>query len=139
MACPLGCIQSYGEDCQHPCSKHCVNQTCNRFNGNCHFGCKNGYHGQKCEQGIYRWILNRFLLFIFRKSVLPINRIIFNISFFFPRISTKQLLINNIFWFYLLFCHRMHVYNYNCCDIHNTVMFFFMKAKTCTLCEDSFT
>ena len=48
-----GCMQSYGEDCQYPCSKHCVNETCDRFNGNCQFGCVRGYHGQKCEQGTY--------------------------------------------------------------------------------------
>ena len=48
-----GCIQSYGENCQYPCSIHCFNQTCDRFYGICQFGCENGYHGQKCEQGIF--------------------------------------------------------------------------------------
>ncbi|XP_078328156.1 uncharacterized protein LOC144623567 [Crassostrea virginica] len=48
--CSIGCMQSYGENCQYPCSKHCVNQTCNRFHGICQFGCESGYHGQKCDQ-----------------------------------------------------------------------------------------
>lgn len=42
---------SYGEDCQYPCSKHCVDQTCDRFNGSCLSGCDSGYHGPKCDQG----------------------------------------------------------------------------------------
>nr|XP_022311265.1 scavenger receptor class F member 2-like [Crassostrea virginica] len=48
--CSIGCMQFYGKNCQFPCSKHCVNQTCNRFHGICQFGCESGYHGQKCEQ-----------------------------------------------------------------------------------------
>lgn len=32
------CLQSYGENCQHPCSEHCINQTCDRFNGTCLLG-----------------------------------------------------------------------------------------------------
>lgn len=48
----LGCVLSYGEDCRYPCSKHCVNQTCNRFNGRCVFGCQIGISGVQCFQGI---------------------------------------------------------------------------------------
>ncbi|XP_052693434.1 multiple epidermal growth factor-like domains protein 10 [Crassostrea angulata] len=33
--CTTECIGSYGENCQYPCSVHCINQTCDRFNGNC--------------------------------------------------------------------------------------------------------
>uniref|UniRef100_K1R1W2 Multiple epidermal growth factor-like domains 10 n=1 Tax=Magallana gigas TaxID=29159 RepID=K1R1W2_MAGGI len=33
--CSIECIQSYGENCQYPCSGQCINQTCDRFNGNC--------------------------------------------------------------------------------------------------------
>ena len=51
------CITSYGENCLYPCSKNCVNQTCNRFHGICQFGCESGYHGQKCDKGIYTWII----------------------------------------------------------------------------------
>lgn len=31
----LECTQSYGENCQNHCSEQCINQTCDRFNGNC--------------------------------------------------------------------------------------------------------
>ncbi|XP_034321050.2 uncharacterized protein [Magallana gigas] len=33
--CSDECIQSYGENCQYPCSGQCINRTCDRFNGNC--------------------------------------------------------------------------------------------------------
>ncbi|XP_034321052.2 uncharacterized protein [Magallana gigas] len=33
--CTKECIRSYGENCQYPCSVHCINKTCDRFNGNC--------------------------------------------------------------------------------------------------------
>lgn len=33
--CSIECIQSYGENCQYSCSLYCINQTCDRFNGNC--------------------------------------------------------------------------------------------------------
>ena len=64
-----GCLQSYGENCQYPCSKNCVNQTCDRFHGICQFGCETGYIGQKCEQGIYTcmWILTRNMFTDFLK------------------------------------------------------------------------
>lgn len=29
------CTHSYGENCQYSCSGQCINQTCDRFNGNC--------------------------------------------------------------------------------------------------------
>lgn len=35
LLCVRECIQSYGENCQYPCSGQCINQTCDRFNGNC--------------------------------------------------------------------------------------------------------
>eukprot|EP00105_Crassostrea_gigas_P043581 XP_019927729.1 PREDICTED: multiple epidermal growth factor-like domains protein 10 [Crassostrea gigas] len=38
--CSVECSQSYGEDCQYPCSGHCNNRTCKRFNGNCLCDCK---------------------------------------------------------------------------------------------------
>ena len=47
----LGCVWLYGEDCQFPCSKHCVDQTCDRFNGSCLSWCDSGYYGPKCDQG----------------------------------------------------------------------------------------
>lgn len=54
----LVCVRSYGEDCRYPCSKQCVNKTCNRFNGWCVFGCHVGFKGAQCFQGIN---YNRFI------------------------------------------------------------------------------
>lgn len=39
------CHQSYGENCMHPCSEHCINQTCDRFNGSCLLGRKGTEQG----------------------------------------------------------------------------------------------
>lgn len=47
----VGCVDSYGEDCRYPCSKHCINGACDRFNGSCVFGCVNGFIGDKCNKG----------------------------------------------------------------------------------------
>lgn len=44
------CMLSYGENCQFPCSVHCINQTCNRKNGSCLYGCEDGY---QCDKGIF--------------------------------------------------------------------------------------
>lgn len=49
----LECILSYGENCRYPCSEHCINQTCDRRNGSCQYGCE---HGEQCDGGIF--ILN---------------------------------------------------------------------------------
>ena len=69
LHCSAGCMKSYGEDCRYPCNEHCVNQTCNRFHGICQFGCESGYHGQKCEQGIYTCICNRKLLTVYIQRI----------------------------------------------------------------------
>lgn len=37
------CFQSYGENCQYPCSEHCIDHKCDRFNGKC---LCNGKHGK---------------------------------------------------------------------------------------------
>lgn len=47
----LACVQSYGEHCQHPCSFHCYNKTCDIFNGRCLLGCKDGFYGGMCDRG----------------------------------------------------------------------------------------
>ena len=47
----VGCVDSYGEDC--PCSTHCINGACDRFNGSCVLGCVDGFIGDKCNQGIF--------------------------------------------------------------------------------------
>lgn len=41
--CSLECVWSYGGHCQYPCSRHCINQTCDRFNGSCLFGYSDEY------------------------------------------------------------------------------------------------
>lgn len=45
------CVKSYGENCKHPCSQHCINQTCDRFTGKCLSWCQDGFYGEKCKQG----------------------------------------------------------------------------------------
>lgn len=44
------CVQSYGENCQYPCSQHCYNQTCDRFNGRCLYCCTEGFNGDLCNE-----------------------------------------------------------------------------------------
>lgn len=45
------CVGSYGENCQHPCSHQCLELTCDRVNGRCLSGCKNGTYGEICDIG----------------------------------------------------------------------------------------
>lgn len=45
------CYQSYGENCQIPCSQHCRNKNCSIFNGTCLYGCTEGFYGEKCNKG----------------------------------------------------------------------------------------
>lgn len=44
------CMLSYGENCQHHCNIHCINQTCDRVNGSCLFGC---IYGKQCRKGMF--------------------------------------------------------------------------------------
>lgn len=48
----IGCVQSYGKNCRNACSMHCVNETCNIFNGSCVYGCEEGFSGDRCDKGI---------------------------------------------------------------------------------------
>lgn len=34
------CFGSYGVNCQYICDVYCINQTCDRINGSCLFGCE---------------------------------------------------------------------------------------------------
>ena len=75
----VGCVLSYGEDCRYPCSVHCVNQTCNRFNGRCVFGCHDGFSGDQCYQGIFHNLIvnesitnNHFAFNLINDSFLPL-------------------------------------------------------------------
>ncbi|XP_078327550.1 uncharacterized protein LOC111113525 [Crassostrea virginica] len=47
--CSFACTWSYGEDCQFPCSRRCINQTCDRFNGTCISLCEIRNSGN-CDQ-----------------------------------------------------------------------------------------
>nr|XP_022311704.1 uncharacterized protein LOC111116934 [Crassostrea virginica] len=47
--CLEECVGSYGENCQHPCSHQCLELTCDRVNGRCLSGCKNGTYGEICD------------------------------------------------------------------------------------------
>lgn len=58
------CVKSYGENCKHQCSQHCVNQTCDRFTGKCLSWCKEGFYGEKCNQGYFFFLLLK-MLFIY--------------------------------------------------------------------------
>lgn len=49
----IECFQSYGENCHYPCSQHCYNRNCDRYNGSCLTGCTGGFYGEQCEQGKY--------------------------------------------------------------------------------------
>uniref|UniRef100_A0A8W8NS81 EGF-like domain-containing protein n=1 Tax=Magallana gigas TaxID=29159 RepID=A0A8W8NS81_MAGGI len=40
--CSKECMLSYGDNCQYICDVHCINQTCDRINGSCLYGCKEG-------------------------------------------------------------------------------------------------
>lgn len=42
------CVKAYGENCNDPCSENCINQTCDRLNGSCVYGCKDG---ENCDPG----------------------------------------------------------------------------------------
>lgn len=44
------CTSTYGENCQHQCNEFCINQTCDRKNGSCLYGCK---YEKKCDEGIH--------------------------------------------------------------------------------------
>lgn len=48
------CKGSFGENCQYQCNGFCVNKTCDRFNGSCLHGCKNG---EQCDRGIHFYIV----------------------------------------------------------------------------------
>lgn len=43
------CFRSYGKNCAHRCSTHCNDDDCDRLNGSCLTGCKDGYRGKKCD------------------------------------------------------------------------------------------
>lgn len=42
---------TYGENCQHSCNELCINQTCDKINGSCLYGCK---YGKQCDEDVQR-------------------------------------------------------------------------------------
>lgn len=47
----IECFKSYGENCHYPCSQHCYNRNCDRYNGSCLTGCTDGFYGERCDKG----------------------------------------------------------------------------------------
>lgn len=48
----------YGKDCRHQSSINCYVPThCNKFTGQCEGGCKPGWTGSTCNQGMNIWLL----------------------------------------------------------------------------------
>lgn len=43
------CVLSFSYNCQYQCSEHCINKSCDRFNGSCLHGCMKD---KTCTQGI---------------------------------------------------------------------------------------
>ena len=56
----VACDKSYGENCQYLCSPHCINQTCDRFNGTCLTSCKDNY-GDKCIPGNFDIYFSKYV------------------------------------------------------------------------------
>lgn len=50
MRISLACNESLGVKCQYQCNVHCINQTCDRTDGSCLYGCEDGH---QCVDGIY--------------------------------------------------------------------------------------
>lgn len=45
---------TYGYDCLHNCSGHCLNNSpCNKHTGHCELGCKPGYTNVFCSDSHY--------------------------------------------------------------------------------------
>lgn len=54
----LECIKLYGENCNFKCNVLCINYICDRFNGCCLVGCKDG---EQCGIGLDFKLLILFL------------------------------------------------------------------------------
>lgn len=50
------CVESPVNNCQYACSEHCINQTCDKENGKCSYGCTKD---KTCEFGISYNFLNK--------------------------------------------------------------------------------
>lgn len=50
------CALYDGYNCQHACSKHCINHTCDRVNGSCLYGCTKD---KTCKIGILNCFIHQ--------------------------------------------------------------------------------
>lgn len=66
----LECTLTFGEDCNSKCNEHCINQTCDRFNGSCLYGCE---YGKQCNEGIILWFQMVLSIFLNIKVLLCMN------------------------------------------------------------------
>lgn len=58
----LACNVSLGEACQYQCNVHCINQTCDRTDGSCMYGCEDGH---QCVDGMSPiWMNFRTIFFL---------------------------------------------------------------------------
>ncbi|XP_056002464.1 multiple epidermal growth factor-like domains protein 10 [Ostrea edulis] len=48
--CNITYVGSFEINCVHKCSEHCVNNTCDKFNGSCTSKCSDSFHDGKCDQ-----------------------------------------------------------------------------------------
>lgn len=53
MRISLACNESLGVKCQIQCNVHCINQTCDRTDGSCLYGCEDGHQCVDGVDGIY--------------------------------------------------------------------------------------
>lgn len=74
----LECFGYYGVNCEYACSVHCINQTCDRINGSCLFGCE---EDGDCGQDISNSFFDNFencTLCTFEKSKLSMKAVVSN-------------------------------------------------------------
>lgn len=72
--CPSG---FYGKNCNQQCSSNCfVTNNCNRFTGQCDKGCKLGWIGSTCDQGMLFFFMWPWYAYFFITCHLFSNTII---------------------------------------------------------------
>lgn len=65
----VGCVNTgfYGSNCNKPCPRNCIDNTCHIQNGTC-FTCKPGFTGVKCIESkmTYRFLCLSYICVLFR-------------------------------------------------------------------------
>lgn len=96
----LECFQSYGENCQFSCSINCINETCERINGSCIYGCKNG---MDCSKGTFFICLFFKIYFVFciyihnNNKPLLLRKIVFDMQLF-KHSKIPTIILKNVFF-----------------------------------------